>query len=356
MQSSLILDQKYIGLISPYLDRFHAQDASTFNFRCPLCGDSKKSKWKARGYFFKHESSMMMKCHNCHESMPFGAFLKRFDPSLYREYNVESYIERGGRISKSEDYYTDDDAPAPAKPKPVTSTYLNITCVSDLDSGHYAQQYVRSRQIPKDKWYRIFYSPVFCLTIGEVFPHYYDIPRHKAQLKWKEPRLVMPFYDREKNLIGIQGRAFDETAVKRYIVAKASEDSPKIYGLDEVDPTQTVYVLEGPIDSLFLPNALATMDGSLHTIDPLLGGLTLINKVLVPDNQPRNSGVCSSIQKAIDAGENVVLWPSDIDQKDINDMVVNGHLTPSEILSIIDRRTFKGLSAKFEFGRWRKTN
>jgi hypothetical protein len=357
MESTLFLDQKYIGLISPYLERFHKQDDSLYNFRCPICGDSSKNKYKARGYFYRHEGSMLMKCHNCNESMPFGVFLKKFEPTLYREYSRDKFLESGGKVRRAEDYYTDDDKEEiKPEPAPVPTNALNIPCINELPFDHYAAKYVRERQIPKEKWYRLFYTPVFCQMIAEVIPLYYQIERHKAQLKWKEPRLVMPYYDRDKKLLGMQGRAFDDNSHKRYIVAKVTEDSPKIYGLDEIDPSQTVYVLEGPIDSLFLPNALATMDGSLHTIDPLLGGLKLINRVLLPDNQPYNSGVCRSIRSAIDSGEAVVLWPSDIEQKDINAMVTDGGLSVYEILKIIEKRTFRGLSAKFEFGRWQKIN
>lgn len=353
MQSTLFIDQKYIGLISPYLERFHKQDDTVYNFRCPLCGDSKKSKYKARGYFFRHDSIMMMKCHNCHTSISFSKFLEKFDGTLFREYKTECYIEGGGRVSQASDFYTDDDQkPAPEKPK---TNQLNIPCVSDLPADHYARKYVTGRMIPKDQWRRLYYSSVFSQTLGEVFPDYYTVDRHKTLLRSKEARLVMPYYDREKRLIGLNGRAFEEK-FKRYIIAKASESSPKIYGLDEIEPGLPVFVLEGPIDSLFLPNALAVMDGKLHGIDHLLGGLGGINKILVPDNQPRNPDVCRSIRAAIEADETIVLWPSDIEQKDINAMVTDGNLSVYEILKIIERRTFRGLSAKLEFSRWQKIN
>lgn len=358
-KNTLFHDQKYIALLEPYLDRFQKLDNDLWNFRCPICGDSEKSKYKARGYFHSHEGIMMMKCWNCHVAMPFYAFLKQFDPSLYRRYSTELFSEQKGfsRHTRPEDFYTDDDKePEPAKllPPLIHRPNLRMDCISDLPWNHYARTYVRERKIPENKYYRLYHSPVFVETIRKLFPTFFDVERHQQLEKNKEPRLVLPFYDHLGNLIGLNGRSYDRKSKKRYIVAKAHDDVSKVYGLDEVKPTEQVFVVEGPIDSLFLPNAIATMDGQLHGVDAKTGGLRLLNRVLCPDNQPRNRDVCRAINAAIDAEESIVLWPSAIEQKDINEMITDGGLSIHEILEMIEKNTFRGLSARLRFSRWQK--
>lgn len=355
MNPSLFLDIRYINLLAPYLPRFHKKDEHLYNFRCPICGDSATNKYKARGYFYARSNRMWMTCHNCNSNMSFSSFLKIQDASLFREYRIDAFKESGAsRYSDDPDnYYL--DTPEEDEPSTIVPVLdLKMPCINDLESNHFARVYVANRLIPKDQWHRLYYSSVFSVTIGELFPKYYDEPRHVPMLAKKESRLAMPYYDREKNLLGVNGRAFDEGNAKRYIIAKAHKDALKVYGLDTIDLGATVYVMEGPLDSLFIPNSLATMDGNLNRIDAFLGGLKILHRILVPDNQPRNKDVCRMIKTAIDEGEAVCLWPSDIQQKDINDMVKEGKLSPYEIQNIIERYTYKGLSATYAFSRWHK--
>ena len=124
----------------------------------------------------------------------------------------------------------------------------------------------------------------------------------------------------------------------------------KIYGLDRVDYGQRVYVVEGPIDSLFLPNAIAVSGASFDT--PIIRQL-LTNATLVMDNEPRNKDIVRQLGKYIDLGYNVCMYPDNIEEKDINDMIKAGK-TPDEILNIINTNTFSGMEAKLKFADWRK--
>ena len=361
--NTLFIDQKYIVLVSPQLTYFTKKDEGLYNFRCPICGDSKKNKYKTRGYFYAKNGRMRMCCHNCGTDMPFGIFLKRTDNSLYREYSTEVFMEKGGSTfwQNPDNFYTDDDdddgdgdvgPPSLSNMithSPTKTNPLNIPCILDLPSDHYARLYVADRKIPKDQWHRLYFSRVFSETIKDIIPGYYQIPRHKSMLKNKEARLVLPYYDRRKNLIGLTGRAFDVKNSKKYIIAKVSDDSPKIYGLDLIDPTKTIYVVEGPIDSLFLPNSVAVMDSKLYGTDEYFAGHGNLHRILVPDNQPRNADVCRMIKTAINKGETVCLWPHDIQEKDINDMVKFSNMTPSEILNIIHAHSYSGLRASMAF-------
>ena len=128
------------------------------------------------------------------------------------------------------------------------------------------------------------------------------------------------------------------------------ENKPKIYGLDDVDFNKLVYIVEGPIDSMFLPNCLA-MAGSSATanfLGQLPGGFTIIM-----DNEPRNEQIIAQVEKHIENNYNVCLWPDYIPYKDVNDMIMGG-MTSDEIKAVIDSNTFNGLQAKMRLVSWRK--
>ena len=50
-----------------------------------------------------------------------------------------------------------------------------------------------------------------------------------------------------------------------------------------------------------------------------------------------------------------MLWPDDVKEKDINDMVISGK-TKDEIQTIIKNNTYQGNMAKIRFTTWRKRN
>ena len=71
------------------------------------------------------------------------------------------------------------------------------------------------------------------------------------------------------------------------------------------------------------------------------------------DNEPRNREIVKNIEKAIEEDYSVVIWPSEIEEKDINDMIISG-LTNVEVSDIIHRNTFSGLQAKTKLSHWKK--
>lgn len=333
---SLIIDHKYISLVSAHLPKFKQKDTHTWNFRCPICGDSKKNTHKARGYFFRKGSNVVFMCHNCHISMSLGNFLKKVDPSLFKEYQLERYKEEsGGNVSKPDFSFF--------KQKPVFAAQpaLDLPKINQLDPSHSAHKYIVKRKIPQEKWSGIYYADDFARFCDHQFPG------HGKKLHKEDPRIILPFYDLDGNLLGVQGRALLETSI-RYITIKSDENAQKIFGLNTVDLKKPIYVVEGPIDSMFLPNALATMDGALYSI---ISNLGLYDYVFVFDNQPRNRDVVKVMQKTLEMNQKVVIWPKDLQEKDINDMVLAGY----DVLSIIQQNTFSDLKAMLNFNLWRKT-
>ena len=151
-------------------------------------------------------------------------------------------------------------------------------------------------------------------------------------------------YDTERNLIGFQGRALGPNFVK-YITIMLQDNAPKIYGLDKINKDETVYVVEGPFDSTFVENSVA-LCGSDGDLAHLKGS----DIVLVYDNEPRNKEILQRIERCIEKGEQVVIWPNNIYQKDINDMVLGGH----KIMNMLRSNTYSGLAAKVKFNNWKR--
>ena len=334
---AIYIDKKYVALLAPKLSLFKQRGEFLWNFRCPVCGDSHKNKIKARGYIFKRKENFGFMCHNCGSTMNLRKFIKYVDPGLYNEYQLETFV----KANTTNTVNVQDFVTKPVfKTQPKALAYNNAIAMKNLNPEHPARKYLEDRKVPLET---LLYTCDFATFVKNVFPD------NDKQL-YKEERIIIPFYDREGNLLGVQGRAIGASKIK-YITIKANEDVPKIFGVDRLNPLQTVYVVEGPIDSLFLTNCVATMDAALYGAPRFVG---LDNDyVFVYDNEPRNKQIVSNMRKTIDLGKKVCVWPDTIQQKDINDMVKEG-FNPDEIRFIIDKNTHVNLRAKMEFVNWKK--
>jgi len=318
------IDVKYINLISSRLIKFKRVKANLYNFRCPICGDSQKNKNKTRGYLYSMKADVNYKCHNCGISMTFSNFLKKVDPVVHKQYVFERFKDGStGRNTVVEDPKFEFD-------KPVFKTKIALPKCSEVDGG---RSYLESRKIDPSKF---FYAEKFKEFVNTLKPTFSDTT-------YEESRVIIPLYY-EKNLIGIQGRSLNSKSIK-YITVMIDENAPKIYGLDNVRRDAPVYVTEGPFDSTFIPNAIA-MCGADADIDKW--GIS--NPVWIYDNEPRNAEILNRISSTIDRGEKVVIWPSHIKEKDINDMVLSG----LDVQSVIESNIYSGLEAKLKFTTWKK--
>ena len=336
---TLYIDRKYVSLLSPKLEKFTQKSDYLWNFRCPICGDSSKNKTKMRGYIYRRKSDLFFSCHNCGASHTFGTLLKMVDRSLYSHYQLECYSDGNGPTVKKTDFSL-------VKTQPVfrKKIAINLPSIEDLPTTHAARGYVKDRKIPEKYFSQLFYAQNFHDFVKEMLPSY-------EKKLYDEPRLVIPFYDEENNLLGFQGRDLLKSKIK-YITIKLSDDNKKVYGLNQVDKSKRIYVVEGPLDSMFLDNSLAMMDASLYNIFLTVGNH---DYVFVYDNEPRNKDIIKHMTKTIDMGKNLCIWPSHIKHKDINEMILSGY-SPSMIQGVIDSNTFTGLTAKLEFEKWRKVD
>ena len=326
------LDVKYIQLVSPQLEKFAKKKSDLYNFRCPYCGDSKKRQDKARGYFFRMKNEMIFKCHNCGAGRNLANFLKDHNVMLHDQYIMEKY-KSNVKKTKKRVVVNDLDFNTPI----FKSTQIDIDLekISELNTTHPAREYLSNRKIKDlDSFY---YCPKFkqwTNTIKKSFDN----------LKQDSPRIIIPLRDETGKLFGYQGRSLAPKAKIRYITIILDESKPKVYGLDKANQEEIVYVTEGPFDSTFIRNSIA-MCGS----DVELSNFSS-EFVFVYDNEPRNREICAKIGKTIEQGNSVVIWPSSITEKDINDMVMSGH----NVQSVVELNTFKGLEAQIRFNAWKK--
>jgi transcription elongation factor Elf1 len=339
------IDDKYIGSISNRLSMFKRTDDGVYNFRCMVCGDSRKSKTKARGYLIRKNGNYFFTCHNCSATMSFSRLLEIVDPELHKDYIRERFLENR-RANTANIVEPAPDIGRFITPKFIKYTQLaDLKRISQLDPSHPAKRYIMSRKIPSPLHSRLFYAPKFKAWTNTLIPNKFDLE------KKDEPRLIIPFIDKYGNLFGYQGRSFGNVE-PRYITIILDEAMPRVFGMDKIDLAERVYVTEGPIDSMFIPNCLAMGGSHLDKTTAKLG-LKPYNMVIVYDNEPRNKEIVSAIEKAIDLGYNVCLWPEETVQKDVNEMIQDG-LTPKQVLAIIDAHTYKGLTAKMKLTQWKK--
>lgn len=332
------IDMKYAGILSTRLDRFSIKSYTPYkaNMRCPICGDSQKSKTKSRGWLLDKDNKTFYYCHNCGVSLTFDRFLKTIEPALYDEYIVDSKLEKDLLQKKPVKPLDKLTMKKPAFQK-GSSPLLKVKKVSSLKQNHPVKKYLQKRQIPAAKHYKLYYTPKFNEWVNSLIPN-------KLSSR-EEPRLILPFIDEKGNLFGFTGRAFDPKSL-RYLTIMLDEDKPKVFGLDDVDFTRQYFVTEGPIDSLFLKNAVA-MAGA----DGNAKGLKNIkNAVYVFDNEPRNKDIVKRMEKILENGNRIVIWPESLTDKDINDMVVSGY----DAQTIIESNIYSGLEGKLKLSYWRK--
>ena len=321
-----IVDSKYIGLVSSRLEKFKRVKADLYNFRCPICGDSQKHKNKARGYFYQVKTNTNYKCHNCGASLSFNNFLKQIDSTLHKQYVMEKFKEghAGGRNFVVEEPKFDFK-------KPVFRKKLDLPRASEVPI---AKEYLERRKLDPSKF---FFTNKFKQWTNTHKKTFDNITRD-------ESRIVIPLYDIKNNLIGFQGRSLVPNSVK-YITVMINEEAPKIYGLDKVETEKPIYILEGPFDSTLVENSVAMCGSDLD-----IRTFGWCNYIWVFDNEPRNREIVERISKTINRGDQVVIWPSNIEEKDVNDMKLSGH----DVMSVLQSNTYSGLKAKIKFNYWKK--
>lgn len=349
-------DDKYLRMVIPHLDRFVQKANHTYNFRCPLCGDSEKNQYKSRGYIFPKGDVLMFKCHNCSLALPFSALLKRLSRQLYKEYILEKLADERQTAQPEPEPVSEPPAKAQERPyshDPTAGTGIDrLSNLEGLESHPCRSVYRWARDVRKlsfEACKRLYTSDRAHTWIRELVE-----PEKAVKVQDGIPYLIQPFR-LPGEWFGAQLRPVDK---KDFVTFRWAREPLKMFGLEAWDSRKLTYIVEGPIDALFVPNAISPCGSDLlqgyTTLETMFPkhGLHDVERVYVWDNEPRNTEVCRHIRNAITMNESVVIWErSGTDKtilKDINDMVRAG----KDIETLLRRRTFKGMSAQIAFAAW----
>jgi hypothetical protein len=342
---SSYVDNDFALRIFSYQRNFKQVSTMPFklNCSCMICGDSATDRLKARFWYYEHKGTMFCHCFNCDYSMGFARFLEEQDESLYREYLLEKRKEE--TFGKKETPKVVETEISEKLTKKLIIEKLDFCERLDrLPANHPIIKYVVNRAIPKSAYKRLWFTANWQEMVNATKPTF-DNPR-------QECRLVIPIYNKEHKIEAYQGRALSSLARQKYMTIKAHEDASKVYGVDMVDDSkQWVYVMEGPIDSLFIPNAIAITGGSLD-----LDQVPYKDKrIWVLDNEPRHNDTIKRMEKLIAAGERVCFWDeAPWHSKDINDMVAKEGADPRDIEEYIADNWAVGLLAQLRMSKYRK--
>lgn len=345
-------EQKYITLLSGRLERFKRVSHNLWNCRCPICGDSAKSKTKARGYFYEKKGKYWFHCHNCGVTRSLESLLKNLDTVLYQEYVTEKYLEEnaGQRPLPLQETTVPKISRSFVKPELLK----DLPRISQLKPEHYAKKYIHDRLIPTEYHAKLYYCTKFKSFVNSIIPGKFKPREEGLPLENDNPRIIIPFLDKEGNCFGFQGRSLDPNEKKlRYITIIVDETKPRVFGLDTVDFNKKFYVFEGPFDSMFIPNSIAICGSDVMTTLLSLD-VDRTKAVIVMDNEPRNRDIVRNMTNAVNLGYNVVIWPESLLQKDINDMIKEGKMTSSEVNHMMDEHTYSSLEAMLKLTEWKR--
>ena len=327
------VDQKYLNLVSPMLPLFKKKGDYLWNFRCPYCGDSQKSRTKARGFVFRKKNDLFYKCHNCGVGATLGKLIEHVDSNTHKDYIMERYKTGCDTITPKPEFKF--NAPV-FRSKDICSS---LDSLSELGEDHPARKIIDRRNLPISSYKDLFLCPEFYKFTNKLIPNKFP------SLDGDHPRLLIPFRNEKGEIFAYQGRAFGDEKPK-YLTIKL-KDRDKIFGLNKVNKKEPIYVVEGPLDSLFLDNCIAVAGADMPSLN--------CDFTVVFDNEPRNKELLKQIEKTINQGHKICLWPESMEHKDINDMILGGY-TKEEIQKIIKENTFQTASAKMRFSTWRKIN
>lgn len=355
----LWVDAKYVNMVGTRLRNFKRKSQYLWNFSCPLCGDSATRTRAARGFIYRKGEQLNYRCHKCGAGMSVKNFVAAIDPELHKEMQLEYFTPRVGY------------EPPIIKERTVfdksTDPFKGLIKIDDLPQKHFCREYVASRYIPDHLWDELYFTPAFYTWSGQVLPGRYKVPK---DIRDDEPRLVIPMRNRRGEVTAFQGRALKSGHDPKYIYVALTKDEPLIWGLDKIDPKRPVYVFEGPIDAMFVPNAIAVGGGDIASELLRIEGVDKEKFIVVYDNEPRKiaedhkknkyNPTAVKIEKAINIGFSVCIWP-DLVGKDVNDMVkknIKHGLSAAcqYVFSKIVEGTHTGFEARMYLARWNKIN
>lgn len=331
-----------VPLLSTELRNFKQVKPGYYNFSCNICGDSTKIKYKARAYIYNYQGKYWFKCFNCGYSCTLENYIKKYFSDIYNNFRISTFSNFNTKLNNINLVFNNNTENIKNK---LTNNILDryATNISTLSENHLAKEYVIRRKIPTNKLNLLYYTDNFLELVKSLGITNKKVPEDK--------RLLLPFFNKKNILTAIQARSLlpGKEDKMRYITIRL-EDENIVFGANRINETKPIYVVEGPIDSLFIDNCVAVACSSLEQISKRLPEIDKDNFILLYDNEPRNKEICNNMQKAISQGYKICIWPEDLHEKDINDMI----LANIDIKTIIANNIYYGLEANLRFNKFRK--
>jgi hypothetical protein len=273
----IVLD-KYINIVLNTYFNNNVIKSNGYNFRCNICGDSKHSSKKRRGWILKDKTPWMYYCHNCGSTLTVSKWLKNYFPDVYRGYIKEKLVYRN--ISK-----TINTLNIPKNTKPVKKEYKNIPkeFISITSDSIYAKKAVElccKRNIPKHIW-----QTWYVAIDGEYVN-----------------RMIIPFFDNDLRLYYFQARSLNSKTDNKYINMPTNRDNA-IYNYYNINRNLPVIITEGVIDSLFIENSISVL--STKWPDEVQVKINQLKSYFLLDND--NDGK-QKMNKLLYNKHNVFMW------------------------------------------------
>lgn len=344
----LYIDLKYTALVGSRIKNFKQKSQYVWQYTCPYCSDWTSEKVKARGYIYRKKTDLFTKCHHCGHGSNIGNLIKHFDEQLYKQYVVERYTNN---VSKFSDHKDVTPLFQPSKEVNLEEVELvddvlsSIKRIDQLATDHPARKYVEGRMIRPEHLSLFYFAPKFKKFVNK------HVEKFTAEsLERDHPRLIIPYFNAHGKVVMFNGRAFGDEEPK-YMMVRLDEDCEKVFGLERVDYSKTIYVCEGEIDSLTLDNMVGV--GGAASFDSHVIQRIKTNAVLIHDNEPRSREVTKIVAKTIKQGYNCFLPPETFEFKDLNEAIQNG-MTREALKELIDANSFQGIRAELRFTTWKK--
>jgi len=303
------------------------QIPSGYNFQCVFCNEGHSKGRKKRAYLLinNRDKGNRYFCHNCGKSVSFKTFLEEYDHGLFLKYlDKERESKIKGLKNGSITWGKKQTIKYESKKNEIEYINLKEFPFIKVIQNNKAIEYLNRRRIPKKYFTSLYYCPIFSDDWGK-YPF--------------QDMVIFPFYDGEVNVYGFQGRS-----INRKLFHTHSLEGFKIYNIFNVDKNSRVYVFESIIDSMYIDNSVAIL-GSTVSKD----FFSEIKDVVYCFDNDRTDVSYEKLEKLVNDGEQVFIWPDNIKQKDIGDLIEDDW-TQTDIITLIDRHVVTGTKALVTIG------
>ena len=333
-----ILNKKFANdsYIKRKIDVYHDR----LNFSCPYCGDSRSDVRKKRGNLYL--DSLRFHCFNCSHSTGINRFLSDFNEELSNEDKIAVHeIQQNAkkfekRVSSTQSSMSMTLLDKLAIPKDILFKQLGIISpYKDIT----ASNYLKSRMINIKDWkYFAYNSLTKELYILNTSPsdrvigfqiRQLDPKSHKQ--RYTSSRLTKIYSDVfNKDINGIVERLLlKEPLGQKYIEEEDGVENivanldrlSGIFNIMNVNLSQPLTIMEGPIDSLAIANSIALQSAAKH-LDGFFDEVENVRYLFDNDKTGKEMSL-----KKMKNHKKVFLWGQYLDMiksktniKDINDL------------------------------------